>query len=124
MYTKRKMEAVRSAPERKPIVPVSDNTNIINAEMIMAAISIFVSLNEHASGHIIAARPMARPMFAMLLPTTLPTISDGVPLLTTEVIASGAEDPNANTVSPITKGDIPKRSAIFFAPSTIHLEPK
>jgi len=86
--------------------------------------SIFMSVYLAAMGPMIAARPMARPTLAMLLPTTFPMMSDGVSVLTMDVIASGAEDPKASTVSPTTNGAIPKCRARPFAPRTSHSEPK
>ena len=71
-----------------------------------------------------AANPMHRPMLAMLLPMTLPRIMSGVDVLTIDVTASGADEPNARTVIPTTKGAMPKRRASFFAPSTSQSEPK
>ncbi len=64
-------------------------------------------------------------MFAMLEPTTFPTAMSPLPrsdarLLTT---SSGADVPNATTVSPATTGVTPKRVARRTAPPTSHSAP-
>ena len=119
-----KIDTMRTIPNRCVITPVAAMAMTINADTTMLASSNLVSLKEHRRGESIAARPMAIPMFTMLLPITLPMINDGASRLTMDVIASGDEEPKANTVNPMTNGEIPMIVAIFFAPSTIHSEPK
>ncbi len=107
----------------KPIIPLRESAKIANTATIMADISNLISANLQAIGLITAARPIASPALAELLPTMFPIIISGLPPLTRDVIASGAEEPMATMVSPTTKGVTPRRIASFFAPSTIASEP-
>ena len=105
----------------KPEIPM---TVINEAETTIVVISKRMDANLAAIGWINAARPMQIPMLAMLLPMTLPMMMSGLEVLTMDVTHSGDDEPNANTVRPMTKGAIPKRRASFLAPSTSQSEPK
>jgi hypothetical protein len=62
----------------------------------------------------------------MFEPTTLPTAIDGLPSNAEKIltISSGNDVPNATTVKPITKDEIPNLEAILELPLTIHSAPK
>ena len=105
----------------KPVMAITVTTM---AESIMMASSNLMLVYLAANGPTMAARPIARPMLAMLLPTTLPMMICGVSPLTMDVMHSGADDPKASTVNPMTNGATPRRSAIPLAPLTIQSEPK
>ena len=71
-------------------------------------------------GVMIAETPRIRRIFAILLPTTFPMAISDDPSRTEKIltISSGAEVPNATTVSPITMGVIPNFLAREDAPRT------
>lgn len=57
-------------------------------------------------------------MFAMLLPTTLPTAMSGRLLIAapTDTTISGAEVPKPTITSPVNKGEMPRRRAAAKEP--------
>ena len=120
--TKRAQNSI--SPSRNPIMPVIAIAVTMMAESIITASSNLMLLYLAARGPTTAARPIANPMLAMLLPTTFPMMICGVSPLTMDVMHSGADDPKARTVSPMTKGATPRRRAIPLAPLTIQSEPK
>ena len=78
-----------------------------------------------STGAMSAAMARMRPTLAMLLPTTLPTAIPPAPASAacTLTTSSGALVPKATTVSPITSGVRPRRSARLAAPRTSALAP-
>ena len=87
--------------------------------------SLLKSFEEVAIGRIIAVPPRIKPRLKILEPITLPIDISVCPVSAALIVTanSGAEVPNATTVSPTTKSDIFKLCAISAAESTSQSAP-
>ena len=80
----------------------------------------FVSAISFCNPNIKVGRPKTNSMLAILDPTTLPRAKPGDPLNVAFIatINSGADVPNATTVSDTNKAEIPNRLLSWIAPLT------
>ena len=106
---------------------VSSAQTPITASVIssMMGMSRLTTMRWHVIGIRTAARPRTSAMLQMFEPNTLPTAIMLLPLRDeiTVTTNSGADVPNATTVSPITIAGIPKLRARFEDPFTSHSAP-
>ncbi len=88
-------------------------------ESITNGISLVMMLFSTLMGRTMAVIPMMASMLKILLPTVLPTASPALPSMAeiTLITSSGAEVPNATTVRPTIRSDMPMRRATADEPS-------
>ena len=75
---------------------------------------------ETVRGTIIAERPKIKRTLKILLPTTLPSAISACPAKAPPILtaSSGALVPNATTVKPTIRGEMPRADAAFDEPLT------
>ena len=99
--------------------------SITNEEITTMGISRVIIVRWITMGRTIAVIPIIANMLKMLEPMTLPIAIPEFPPIadTPEITNSGVEVPNATTVSPTTRSEMPKRRANAEAPSVNALAP-
>lgn len=111
-----RVNAMTDAPSRRGVLPI---TRRASEERITSGISLVMMLRSTFIGMTIAVTPIMTRILNILLPTTLPIASSALPWIADMRLMtnSGAEVPNATTVSPIMRSETPQRFAIADAPS-------
>lgn len=104
----------------------SDIMRITRDDRMTSGISLDIMLFDTKMGRTVAVMPIITRMLKILLPTTLPTASSPFPPAADIMLiaSSGAEVPNATTVSPTTRSEIPILRAMAEEPSVSQLAPK
>lgn len=111
------------APSSSGPLAITSSTTEARTTSGMSDVSIFLRT---AIGLTSAVAPTIISVLKIFDPTTLPTASGAAPL-TAEIIEmanSGADVPNATTVSPTMRSDMPIRRATSEAPSVRKFAPK
>ena len=96
-----------------------------SAESTTSGMSLVIIVRSIFIGTIMAVTPMITNTLNILLPTTLPMASSGLPCNadTMLITSSGADVPNATTVRPTIRSETPQRLAMADAPSVSMLAP-